>query len=339
MAFIPGRVRVILALLFGLFLASSSPASFPVRVEGVPDSLFVGDPIELRLTVSPPGPGQVALPNLGQALEKFDLLAPPDSSAVQQAQGGTITLPLKITSYRGGPQVLQPIQVVWTSADGSVTDSAETEPQIVQIQGLVPDSILALADTTAKPHKLLRPNRLWTLGLSLAEILPWVALVAAAAGLFFLIRWWLRQRRRKAGEIAEELPPPRPAHEVALEELDRLRDAGIFQQGQIKEYYVALSGIIRRYVEERHGIPAMESTSYQLLRDLEPKVTDANLRRVLQNLLEDADLAKFAKHRPDEDDCRRDLERGYTFVRKTTPEAVSPIAAAAPEHNDSGEAA
>ena len=64
----------------------------------------------------------------------------------------------------------------------------------------------------------------------------------------------------------------------------------------------------------------MESTSFQLLRDTEIILTDQNLRALLANLLEDADLAKFAKQQPDEEICQRDLEKTYVFVRKTMPQ-------------------
>jgi hypothetical protein len=267
------------------------------------------------------------LPNWDEALGEFELLAPADTSALGKPPDATPrSVGLKVTCYESGEQVFQPITVRWISADGSRTDSASTEPVIVHVQGVVPDSILALADTTQKPYKLLQPNRLKKLGVSLAEILPWVLGMAIAAGALYLLRQWLRRRRKKTEVATHVIAPPRPAHEIALEELDRLRDERLYQSGKIKEFYIRLSDVVRCYVEGRYQLPARESTSFQLLRDMETVLSDQNLRAVLANLLEDADLAKFARQRPDEEDCRRDLEKSYVFVRKTMPLPASPIA-------------
>jgi hypothetical protein len=301
-----------------------------VSLEGAPDSLQVGDQVDLRLKIVIPGSGRLLLQDLAQALDKFDLLAPPDTNALKRITlGQPLILALKVTCYEAGEQVLKPIPVVWISADGAQKDSAASEPFIVHVKGVLPDSVLARADTTAKPFKLLAPNRVKKLGVAFSEILPWIIAALAAVGLLVLVRWWLRKRRSKAAEVVEEVAaPPRPAHEIALEELDHLRDARIYQSGRIKEYYVALSEITRRYIEARYDVPAMESTSFQLRQDVESRISDANLRLLLENLLEDADLAKFAKHKPDEEICQRDLEKGYIFVRKTMPPPPSIIVAA-----------
>ena len=317
-----------MSLLLVLLLTRLLPAQVKVALNGVKDSLSVGEPMDVRLTISAPPGGRIQLPKWDEALDKFELLTPPDTAAfTPPSSGAPTTLGLKTTCYESGEQVFQPLVVRWISADGAKIDSAQTEPIIVFVRGVVPDSILALADTTQKPHKLLQPNRIKKLGISLAEIAPWIILLGVAVGAFYLVRWWLRRRRRKvkfAVEIAA--PPPRPAHEVALESLDHLRDDQLFQSGKIKEYYVRLSGIIRLYIEGRYQVSAMESTSFQLLRDIESLLMDQNLRSVLAGLLEDADLAKFAKHRPGEEICQRDLEKSYVFVRKTMPPPASLIA-------------
>jgi hypothetical protein len=317
-----------MTLLLVLLLTGALPAQVTVTLEGVKDSLEVGDPMDVRLTISAPAGGRIQLPDWSETLGEFELLAPVDTAAIAKPLGGTpISIGLNLTCYEGGEQVLQPIPVRWVSADESRIDSAQTEPMIIYVQGIVPDSILALADTTQKPHKLLQPNRIKKLGVSLAEIAPRLLFLGAAVGAFYLVRRWLRRRKKRAEVTAEVAAlPTRPAHEVALENLDKLRDDQLFQAGKIKEYYVRLSGITRLYIEGRYQVSTMESTSFQLLRDIESVLMDQNLRSVLAGLLEDADLAKFAKHRPGEEICQRDLEKSYVFVRKTMPQPASLIA-------------
>jgi hypothetical protein len=299
-------------------IVTSSHAQMQASLGGAPDSMLMGDPIDLRLTLSPPGPG-ILLPNWRESLDKFELLELPDTSALKHYRGGPVVIKLKATCYEPGDQTLGPIILTWRSLDGQ-TVSGQTASFKIHVRGVAPASVLAQADTTQKPYKLLEPNRLKKLGYTLADALPLILAILIAGAVTYAVLWFLKRRRHKTEATETPLAPPRPPHEIALEALDRLRDGRLFQTGHLKEYYTILTEILRRYIEARWEIPAMESTSFQLMRDVEYKVNDANLRLLLENLLADADLAKFAKNQPDETTCQRDLEKGYIFVQKTTPQ-------------------
>lgn len=323
------RIPIIVVGLFTLLVAGSGEAAFRVFLKPEADTLRLGKDLLLKLTFEPPAPGRLLPPDFPQDLKPFELSSPPDTSMLQEVDGTPRDWTLKVTAFEAGDQVLPPLTFVWVSRDGGARDTAATEPMILYVQGIVPDSVLAAADTASKPVALLQPNSIKKLGYSFADFLPWILVLLAAAGGFFLARYLWKHRKRK---IAAQPPsaPPRPAHELALEALDQLRDRRLFQSGRMKEYYSELLQIIRRYIEARFNIPALESTSFQLLRDIESAIPDENLRGVLASLLEDADLAKFAKHQPDETTCQRDLEKGYAFVQKTKPEPP-PILSAAQE--------
>lgn len=309
----------IIILIF-LFLPGVLQAELEVHIEGARDSLLIGDPLNIRVNIEAPANGHLMYSDWEEILQPFELSARPKAT-VQSTEEGVqnVSIELLLSCYKTGAQVLQPIPFRWVSEDGEKADSAETEPIIIQVVGLVSDSILAMADTTQQPHHLLQENRRHRLGYSLAEILPWALTFLATIALFFLIRWLIKRRRKDSQELTAG-PPPRPAYEIALEELDKLRDRRLYQAGQIKEYYVALSEIIRKYIEGRYEIAAMESTSFQLEREMQMRLSDKNLLSLLENLLSDADLAKFAKFLPDQIICQKDLERGYHFVEKTKPQ-------------------
>ena len=79
----------------------------------------------------------------------------------------------------------------------------------------------------------------------------------------------------------------------------------MWQQGEIKEYYSQLTDIARNYIEEAIEIPAMESTTSELITalkaaSLKKKMTlsQETIRTCLERVLKQADLVKFAKSKP-----------------------------------------
>ncbi|MDP6526048.1 MAG: hypothetical protein QGI24_04880 [Kiritimatiellia bacterium] len=131
-------------------------------------------------------------------------------------------------------------------------------------------------------HPPFRTVALWFLaGLAV------VALVAAAL-------WGLKQLHR---EVVLRRMSPR---ERAMRELERLLRMDLVKQDKIKEFYLELTMIVRRYIERRHDIRAPEQTTEEFLvavRD-DSRFSDTVVDK-LRTFLEAADLVKFAAHRPD----------------------------------------
>ncbi len=121
-----------------------------------------------------------------------------------------------------------------------------------------------------------------------------IALIAAA------IYWLLRRKQKKA--IEEEVY--KTPIEKATSLLNNLEKKELWQKGEIKEYYSELTDIARNYIEEAIDVPAMESTTSELIVALQAASikkkmtitpeTVSNLERVLRQ----ADLVKFAKSKP-----------------------------------------
>jgi hypothetical protein len=85
--------------------------------------------------------------------------------------------------------------------------------------------------------------------------------------------------------------------------------------------------VLRVYIEDRFGIPAMEQTSTEILTSFEANrnlLSDRTFQ-YLTKILPLADLVKFAKYYPLPDDHSIVLANSYLFVNETTPaEAKKP---------------
>lgn len=136
-----------------------------------------------------------------------------------------------------------------------------------------------------------------------------IALVIIGIGAF--VYWYVKKRQLK--KIEEEVY--KTPIEKATSLLNNLEQKELVQKGEIKEYYSELTDIARNYIEEAIHIPAMESTTSELIlaiRDASTKKkmtltpeTVENLERVLRQ----ADLVKFAKSKPLEFEIKEDKNK------------------------------
>lgn len=149
-----------------------------------------------------------------------------------------------------------------------------------------------------------------------------VLLVIAAIAAF--IYWWIKIRKKK---IVEQEVYKTPI-EKATVLLNNLEKKELWQKGEIKAYYSELTDIARNYIEEAIQIPAMESTTSELIEGLRKaslkkkmtlsKETIENLEQVLRQ----ADLVKFAKSKPldfEITEDRKKIEKSIITLDKSIP--------------------
>ena len=107
---------------------------------------------------------------------------------------------------------------------------------------------------------------------------------------------------------------------VAFRELDRLKEEKLWEKGEVKAFYTRLTEITRHYMERQYGIPAMERTTEEILEAFRrANMEDNLLDEMLKDLLELADLVKFAKEDPLPVDNQTNLNNAHIFVQKTYP--------------------
>lgn len=159
---------------------------------------------------------------------------------------------------------------------------------------------------------------------------PW--LLAAALG---ALAWeaWRRWRARPVaqGGAAAPAEPPVPPEVAAERALEALAAEGLWERGEHAAYYLRLTDILRAYLEARYREPATAMTSVEVARLIKDKHADLKAAGVVRELLQRADLVKFARIKPDPEDGPRDARSVLDVVRATTASAAaaSPAGAAA----------
>ncbi len=148
----------------------------------------------------------------------------------------------------------------------------------------------------------------------------WLAgLLLLAGGLFAYFRWF-RKGVNPLKPERKRLPP----YEEAMLNLRNLKAQQLWQKGQDKEYFTALTDILRVYIDRRFHVNAVEMTSTQIISTLRENEETRAVNEQLSMILEVADFVKFAGARPLADDNERAFQRAVDFVEATRPVAPAP---------------
>jgi len=306
------------------FAQDTTTAAAPLSVEVAADrtTLTVGDPVRLTFTMRHTPGITIVTFDADRALAGLTLLdqveATPrtlEDGRVEEARIVTLA------AYETGTKELAPVRIVYSDASGH-EGSVTTAPIKVEVA-----SVLTAGQTD--PADIKKP-----ITLPERAVWPWLVLAALIVAAAIAALWWRRRRRRGAGvDTAAPPEPPRPAHEIAYAELERLLAAGLLERGEIKRFHIELAEIARRYLGARYGIDTFERTTYEILEALRVTRLPLAVTTMTADLLGTCDLVKFAKYLPDQDETRRTVERAYRLVDETkvvaAPAAPPPAAAAA----------
>lgn len=135
-----------------------------------------------------------------------------------------------------------------------------------------------------------------------------VFIVAMGAILFYIYR---KNRRSKFEEVL--LPP----HVEANKALEQLHHRKLWQNDKHNLYYTLLTDILRRYISRRWEIRAMEFTTNETMEALRAFDIPNDSRLALHTILRTADMAKFAKAKPDDELNEECYTMAYYFVENT----------------------
>ncbi|MEZ6195562.1 MAG: hypothetical protein R3F20_07520 [Planctomycetota bacterium] len=289
--------------------ALEDPAVFEARVDE--SRVKLGDRVTFTAEVRHDADVEVRLPPV---LDVFANALVHEAGRWEESEGygGRRVHRIRIVLDPGlGPIMGIPaLELGWRREGAEVWETIRSEPITVEVEAV-----------TAADEDLREPSEGFELPPPPAEARERRDLrVLAAGGAVLLVLGVLAfvlLRRRRARAIV----PPSP-DEVARRELARLAERGLVEAGRVKEYYYVLTGILRRYIEDRFGLQAPERTTEEFLAEMRhAPAIPAEEKPTLESFLASADLVKYAKHLPAHDEARRATETARRFVEATARRA------------------
>lgn len=311
-------------------LAQSSDANVEFFLNTSKDkTLTVGDRLTLRLEVTHPLNSQVTLPQLDPQWGALEVLEQTQPETTDNNDGTATTgQDIVVTAFEPGQYQTPSLVVTHHMADGSTEDISAPVILLTITSVLTDDTNLR----DLKPQADLPTPPLW----------PWVVaailLAILVLGLLAGVSLWLydRYRRRPRPEL---VPVPivdtRPPEIIAYAELDRIEALNLPAQHQIKQHYSLVDLCLRRYIEGRYEIPALEQTRTELQSAFRRSPVRAEEAAEFMDILGESDLVKFARYVPHADNVHGLVNRARTLVRITTP-AETVVESSPPEPEVAG---
>ncbi|MCK9300114.1 MAG: cell wall anchor protein [Bacteroidales bacterium] len=298
-------------LLFSL-LALPAALGQEVVVEASLDStlIWIGNPTNLRLSVSAPRDVWVEFP----AFEADTIVR--GIQVLRKSPVDTVLLDNNrlrlqknylLTSFDAELYYIPPIEL---KVDGASYHSRYLSLKVISFEVDTASTELFDIKGIEKP-----PFVIWDYALPAGYVLG--GLLLLLLGYYMYRRFHKTKQSQEAEADPELLLPP---HIAALQALDKIKSEKAWTEGKYKLFYTQVTDVLRKYMERRFDIPAMELSSSEILDFFRKNREAQPVYEQLKQLLMLADFVKFAKFNPLESENQQALNHAYGFVEKTMPE-------------------
>jgi len=277
-------------------------------------AILIGEQTVLHLTVTTDNGKNVIVPipndTLMTGVEVLNI-AKADTTVIDNNRL-LIKQDILITSFDSSLYLLPPFKVI-DQTDTIYSNQVALKVSTIPVNIDKPDEFNDIKDT-------------WDPRFVLADYYLLIYGVLFACFLICLIGYILKRLRNRQSIIPFKKQEPKlPPFEMAMKELDEIKQQKLWQQGRNKEYYTLLTDTLRKYMVNRFGINAMEMTSGEILELIRLESEANSSYNSLKQILELADFVKFAKLHPLPDENELSLMNAYLFVNQTkVVEVASP---------------
>ncbi len=309
-------IFVLLLVLGAIFSSLSSHAqnedkgiSYSARLDT--NIITIGDQLNLLLSVEQPKDFRIEFPvfkdSIGSGVE-----------IIQQTAQDTIVLEngkikvnknFLITSFEDGVRKMSPFE--FKIHKDKLMDIIRTDTLFLGVKTFEIDTSKAHFDIVMPIHT----------PIAFAEIAPWLfggLLLLVLVALLFL---YLRKRKNNQ-PLFVKVKPTEPAHVIALRKLDEIKQQKLWETGKVKEFHSELTDTVRSYLDERFNLSTVESTTDEILAAIKSVDKESEWHAKLKEILERADLAKFAKFTPFQDENEMSLKYAYKIIETTLVEEL-----------------
>ena len=286
------RMKLDLKNIFLLLFLILSPGIFAqetsvVQIKADTTKIRIGEQIKLSLEVQADSMDFVDFPDLKE-LGEFEVVHSTLPDTLKEPSRKLLLKNYYITAWDSGQYSIPPVKI-------GINDSIISTDSIpgIEVLGVKLDTInqpaygfkniLNVNGEEASAYKKTSYKYLWALLL-----------------LFIPVIYYLYKKRKHIFSPGKKIT----AYEQALSDWDKLKREALWKRGETDKHYLALTTLLKNYLEKEPRISAKEKISTELLQELKTyrfengEYFQPALLERLEQALQRADLAKYANMEP-----------------------------------------
>ena len=300
------RIKYITALLFILLSGYSTAQNVVLNAEIDTFQMMIGEQTRIKLELSVdtgykvvmPEPGKELMPGI-ELLEKRRVV-----NSINENRRNVYTDEYLITSFDSTLYNIPPFKVL--------VDSNEYTSNSLAL------AVYTMPIDTANLQNICGPKEVWDVELTWEEYRDSVHLGIIVLFLVLALAWVVvRFVKNKPIIRIVKIKPKEPSHIAALNKIESIKSDDAWREdNNVKEFYTRLTDALREYMHDRFGFNASEMTTSEIL-DYLSKIDNKENIAELKEILETADLVKFAKMRPAINENDRNMANAIEYVNVT----------------------
>lgn len=278
-------------------------------------NIVIGDQIQLEYLLQfDPTQFNVQLPRLADTFNRFEVVVRLKNDSVQKGEELLLRQKNILTHFDSGAYTIPPQTFTVKPLDGSPAYEISSEPLEILVNTVAVDTSKAI-----KPiYDIIAAQKAWW-DPYLYYALALIGLLLVLA-LFFIIRKKMRAQKGPIKEIKKVFVSP---WDNATQKIDSLVSKELWLNQHEKEHHTQLTDIIRTYIEDGFGIDCFEKTSQEIITSVKKHLQKNKYKNRSQELEKlrtiffTADLVKFAKSKPSEQEHELSNQAATQFVEST----------------------
>jgi len=306
------RIKTVAAMLVYLWMSVLTLSAQTV-VKATIDStnILIGQQTKIHLEIAADKNQSIQVPMISDTLMTgVEVL---NISKIDTADIGNGRVQMKydylITAFDSAVYLLPPFKVI-TGTDTAYSTELALKVSTLQV------------DTVSKQFYDIKGVR--KPPFVLMDYLPGILLILLIIAIVAVVAYIVyRVINKKSLMPFKKEEPYVPPHIRAIRRLDAIKLEKLWQTGKIKEYHSEITDTLRKYIEERFTIGAMEMTSGEILADIKKSNDADSVYDNLKQILILADFVKFAKYQSLPDENELSMMNAYLFVNNTKKEEAS----------------
>ncbi len=280
-----------------LFLFIQIEAKADLAKDFMNKRLTVGDPFEIVIELTAPSVKKVSEPFI-DSIEPFAIID--KKHEIVQEKGITKhNYRLRVAAFNTGELKFPGFKFL--VKESTAVDTIQTNPVGIRIVSVLPEGMQDINDIK---EIIDFPNFM--------PVIVLIIIVGAGVIGFLGFRFYKKLKQRIITE-QEKIP----CWEKALSALDKLSKEDFLNKGMVKRFYYTLTEILKRYLEERFGFPAIEQTTSEIIQSM--KLQKIPLRDEFHSVFTYADMVKYAKFVPPEEQTENIMRQSKELIKKTIP--------------------